>query len=174
MIKIDWKARLATAQKLREEAEASLSADEKDEIAFREAEAKDKAIARDIADQKRDLDVAHRLEAAIERRGKDDVRPVIIKGSTHTFIVKANSAAHSTWETKIAESTTNKKLRKVEINREYAVASIEDWNGRLGFEKDASIGYELIKFFEQNDGMVTPILNSAAELNGFLAEEAKR
>jgi hypothetical protein len=174
MSKIDWKARLAASEKLRADAEASLTSDEKDEIAFREAESKNKAVARDIAEQKRDLDVAHRLEAAIERRGKDDVRPVVIKGSPHSFIVKANSAAHSTWETKIAESATNKKLRKPEINREYAVASIEDWNGKLGFEKDASIGYDLMKFFEQNDGMVTPILNAAAELNGFLAEEAKR
>ena len=174
MMKVDWKARIAASEKLRLDAEASLTADEKDEIAAREIEAKNRAIAQDIADQKRDLDVAHRLEAARERRGKDDVRSVVIKGSVHTFIVKANSAAHSTWETKIAEAATNKKLRKPDINREYAVASIEDHNGVIGFEKDSSLGYDLMKFLEKNDGMVTPILNAAAELNGFLAEEAKR
>jgi hypothetical protein len=170
---IDWKARIAASEKARKDAEESLTPADKDEISFRETEAKNKAAAQDILDAKRDMDVARRLEAAIERRGVNDVRSVIIKGSTHSFIVKANPGAHSKWEEKIAEAATNKKLRKQEINAEYAVQSVEDWNGVTGFDKDGSLGYDLIKFFEKNGGMVTPVLNAAALLNGFFAEEAK-
>ena len=165
------KEKIAAAQKARDAAKLS----DTDAADLKEREELQQAIAEqaDAEAKKRDLELLKRLGAAQELHGADRVRAVAIKGSPHTFIVKGNQQAHATWETKWQKSLMDKKVNKAEIDREYALASIIDWNGKTGFETDSVSGYELRRFLEANPGFITPLSSACMLLNGFIAEEAK-
>lgn len=165
------KEKIAAANKARDaaklsDADAAALADNEALIKAQEEQAEAESKARDAS-------LLRRLVAMQEIHGVDKVRPVAIKGSTHTFIVKGNQAAHAKWQAKFTASVTNKKIDKVEIDRDYAVSCIVDWNGETDFSDRDEHGFQLIKFLRENSGIVSPIWAVAATLNGFIAEEAK-
>lgn len=165
------KDKIAAANEARDA--AALPAAEAAEFSDLEALFRAQAEQVDAEEKKRDLALMKRLVAAQEIHGADKVRAVAVKGSAHTFVVKGNQEAHAKWELKFGQSLTNKKISKADIDREYAVACVADWDGKTDFGSTTVNGYELDKFLKTNSGIVSPILGSAMLLNNFLAEEAK-
>lgn len=121
---------------------------------------------------KRGLDLMKRLLAAQEIHGVNAVKPVAIKGSPHTFIIKENAREFSRWEARFTKSVMDKKTNKAEADRDFAIASVIDWNGETNFA-DTVNGYALIQHFTNNPGMVSPVVAAALAANHFIAEEAK-
>jgi CRP-like cAMP-binding protein len=163
--------RRAELTKKRDAARALMTSADRDEVKAREEIAKLEDEEREAVAERRALDLARRFEAAADKVGAETIRPLSIKGFPDTFIVERNGGAHAAWSKSIADSVSNKKIDRAEVDRKYAREAIRDWNGRD--LEDSTVTHELDKFLTTNPGVVTPITNLAAELNGVFAEERK-
>jgi hypothetical protein len=171
----DWAARIASAKADLETAKAAISEEDRAEIEARDELSKTLEARQAEERTKRDLELSRRLDAAKEILGENT--PLITvspKGYTDTFIVRRDGQAHAKWKKAIQEkSSGNKKIDSEEEERKYAASAIYDWNGITDFGITSTRGYELLKFLEKNAGVVTPIVDAAAELNGVFAEKRK-
>lgn len=172
--RIDWTARLAVAEAKRDAAKATLSTEDKEEIAFRKREAEIEAERLAAEAEARALDLARRLDAMREFFGDGElVDTVSIEKRPDTFIIKCDSKAHEKWERDSAKSATNSKISTTDVKIEYAVAVVVDWNGQTDFGPTSTHGFALRKHLQENPGIATSIVNAAARLAGLFAEERK-
>lgn len=166
-------ARLAATTQRRDAARALLTPDDVAEQTMRDDIAKGEEEEREALAAKRALDLARRLDAAIEKAGNPAlVRPLSVKGFVDTFIVRRNGAAHAKWEKAMGDALSNSKIDQAETKKRYASASVVDWNGRD--LDDSTVTYEFDKFLDENPGIVTSIVGEAIELNGAVKEARKR
>jgi hypothetical protein len=166
------KEKIAAANKARDA--AAMSAEDAAALADNEALLRAQEEQADAEAKQRAASLIRRLFAAQEIHGVSKVKAVAISGSEHTYIVKGNQPAHGTWEARLQKSLVDpKKHPKSEYERDYAVASVVDWNGETDFSDRNDAGYRLIKHLTENGGQCGPIVNAAMKLNGFIAEEAK-
>jgi hypothetical protein len=166
--------KLAAAKTQLAAAQATLTDADKEEQAARAELEAIEAEMQAVAKAKRDLDLARRLDTAQETLGPTAVlKAVAIQCYPDTFILRRNGKAHAEWSEKVALAQAgNKKIDQAMAARQYAVACIYDWNGETS-SLDGAKGVELSKFLQANPGVVTPLVNAAAELAGVFAEESK-
>jgi hypothetical protein len=173
--------RMAEEDRRLEEATAALSKEDRDEIATREELARKREARERAEEQRRALDLARRLDAARERLGDDvPAQELSIKGSEHTFIIKsAGSAAynlHMEGLSKIiaAEMDAGKtKTNRANVNRVYAVAAVEDWNGIADFSGATTNGHDLNEFLKAHPAIVSEIVMVADQLAKVVKERRK-
>lgn len=177
---IDFQARIEKAKASALASAAALTDEMRAEIAFRAEESA--WIERDAIDAKlkRDLDIAHREEAAREALGeKAKIGLVVIDDYPDSFILTHKPDAFKLWESTL---NSGKKFDRLAVNLRFAVAAIHDWNGITDWNtpmpnylgKQSSAGVELGAYLTANPGMITPITNEAARLAGLFKEERKR
>jgi hypothetical protein len=165
-------ARLATAQAKLDAARARLSTEDREEIEAREQLAKLEAETKSENERRRLLDLERRLDLARERLGeKAAVEAVAIEGFEDTFIVRRDGKAHGIWSESISKAVATGGDR-LAVNRQYAVAVVEDWNGVVGGD-DPEFTKKLRDFLTTNPGIVTPITDCAGRLAGIFAAERK-
>jgi hypothetical protein len=170
----DWKSRLEAAKVARDAAKAAITDDDREEIDARAELAAIEAEKREAEKAKREVDLARRFDVARDELGESAlIAPVSIDGRDDTFVIQADPKAHAKWERELTEAGQNKKLDKTEVGRNYAVAVVIDWNGVTDFSATSLNGHALIEYLKKNPGMVTPLVNAAARLAGFFAEERK-
>lgn len=172
--------RLEETRARRKAAESAITEADKAEIQMREEMAREEAAAREAEEQRRALALARRLDAARERMPEGTaLRELAIKDSEHTFVIAyPGSAAYNTWEKGIAKSVTaeisgGKPVDRASINRDFAVASVVDWNGITDFSGATTNGSDLIDLLKAHPPIATEIVNVAAEL-GKVAKEARK
>ena len=172
--------RIAAAEKKKAAAEASFTEADRVEQAKRERLAKLEAEARAAAVQKRDLDLARRMDAAREALG-DDVRicDVIIEGTDHTFVVKDPGAkAYIEWEKSIKKSgLKGSGVNGADVTRTLALVAVHDWNGITDWkalnEDGETNGSALIELLKKSPGIATILCNEATTLAGLSREDRK-
>src|SRR4051812_31063192 len=128
---LDLTAKLVAAQARKAKAEASISDDDRAEIAARDELARLDGESREAERTARDLDLSRRLDAARELLG-DGVALIAVspKEFDDTFIVRRDGKAHAKWNKALAEiASGNRKIDQAEEARKYAVACVFDWNG---------------------------------------------
>lgn len=166
------KNRLASAQARLDAARSRLSPEDREEIEAREQLAKMEAEIKAETERKRLLDLERRLDLARERLGeKVAVEAVAIEGFEDTFIVRRDGKAHGIWSEAISKAVATGGDR-LAVNRQYAVAVVEDWNGVVGGD-DPEFTKKLRDFLTTNPGIVTPITDCAGRLAGIFAAERK-
>jgi hypothetical protein len=167
-----YQEKLTQAKAKLEEAQASLSdANRAEQAARAELEAIE-AETQALAREKRDLDLARRLDASQETLGEKAVlRAVAIQNYPDTFIVRRNGKAHADWTDRVSAANSGKKIDLQQAARQYAAMCVCDWNGETNL--DGAKGTELLRFLQENPGIVTPLTNAAAELSGVFAEDTK-
>lgn len=176
---IDLKAQRAAAVAALAAADAALTEDDKAEQVERDEIASLREHALTKATAKRDIELARRLDAAVEKAGDPRaVKAVTVKRFSDTFIIERNGKAHAGWDRGCVAAQSTDKHRRVDmadVRRKYAVDSVIDWNGRTDFDvtPTKNLGAELDKFLALNPGVATSIVAAAVEINGALVEERK-
>src|SRR5262249_31017185 len=123
--------------------------------------------------EKRELELQRRLEALQDQQPGE--RFTTLVWEQHSFILKyAGPKAHERWQKQLRDSTSNKKIDIGQVNRDYSLASIVDWNGATDLHGMASEhGLALLQLAQQYPGIVTSIQNRVHELAGIVLEEHK-
>lgn len=171
---IDWTTRIAEAEAKRDAAKKALTAEDRNEIEMRARVAAIDAERIAEEEKRRDVDLARRLDAMREELGEDALlESLAIDGRADTFIVTHDPKAHAKWERDLAGAATNKKMDRVEITRNYAVAVVVDWNGITDFDATSLHGPALRKHLERNPAIATTLVNATVKLAGLVAEERK-
>jgi hypothetical protein len=88
-------------------------------------------------------------------------------------VIQHHEKAHKKWQDKISRAFYDKKIDRAEACREYALATIIDWNGETDFSLSSSAGGELVQHLKRYAGIVTSINSAAAELAGAYTEARK-
>ena len=158
------RARLAAAN-------ARITDDDRAEIGLREQRDSLRAEREKIERVARDLDLARRLDAIRASDPEATFAPLTVQEWPDSFIVRRDGKAHSAWERRITSEKKKGGNDHREAAREYAIAVVVDWNGASIDATEAAARFR--KFLEQNTGIVTPITDLAARLNGVFAEERK-
>ncbi len=176
VVAVDWAAREGAADAKKAEAEAVLTADLRVEIDRRAKLAAKEQEAAKIAKEIRDNEIARWIDYHVAELGDGaHVAPISFEDRDEFFVVRPDNKAHAKWEHGIASiQGGNKKLQREEVNIEYAVALVINWNGITDFAAGNLNGAQLIEFFKRNYPMTTPIINEGAKLAGYLAEDRKR
>lgn len=175
---MDLEKKRAAALARLDAAKSALSEDDLAERAAREEIAQLEADAAETERKARELDLERRLDRARETLGEAaKLKAVSIREYPDTFIVMRDGKAHGAWQAALEAASLGKKgFSRQEANRRYAAASVYDWNGQNDFTsvvgKD-TLGNRLHKFLTENPGIVTPLVDAAAELAGVFAEEKK-
>ncbi len=171
--------RIAAAEARRKSAEASITEADRVEIEARAKLVRAEEEARKAEEEARDLDIARRLDAARERLGVP-VAPLVLPESDHSFIVRAPKSgeykAHMEGLSRVfsAELGAGKaKMSNEEVNRTYAVAVVDDWNGITDFSGSTDNGDRLIKFLTDHPAYVTEIIAVAHPLAKQVREARK-
>lgn len=167
---MDLRARIEAAQKRRDATSAALSEDDRAEILAREELSRIEAQAEENERQRRDLEIARRLDAAREAHPGERIEAVVLTGAPDSYLVMHSGKAFADWQTSIHRAASGAKVDPIERDRKLALAVIIDWNGATG---DA-LGHELVTHLRTNPAQVTPIVNAASKLAGLFAEERKR
>jgi|WetSurMetagenome_2_1015567.scaffolds.fasta_scaffold00291_5 hypothetical protein len=126
----------------------------------------------------RDLDLDRRLEAAIEANPGVRFKSVAPVGFSDTIIVMYVPEAYKQWRKAISQGAIRADKQRKEfdsepITREFAIASVYDWNGHTDFDTHTERTEQLRKFLTDNTGPVTPITDAAVVMAGAIAEERK-
>lgn len=168
------RARLGKAEMARDAAKAALTEDDNKEIELRrQLDAADEE-RREHELAKREIDVDRREEAAKEHHGpKAKITSLVVEEYPDSFVLMHEAKAFAAWEAKSVAALTNKRLKKAEIGRTYAMASVIDWNGQTDFTLSSPTGGELNNYLKQNPGIVTSIVNAVAKLAGAFQEARK-
>jgi hypothetical protein len=172
---------LAEAKARRVAAEATVTEADRADMAVIEEMAREREAEERALEIKRSVDVGRRLLAARERLGADvPCEALTIKGSEHTFIVKSPGAtayrAHMEGLSRAmsAEMGIGKARGTTgDINRAYAVAAVEDWNGIIDFSNESTSGDDLIKFLTEHPAIVPEIVMVADALSKVVKEKRK-
>lgn len=172
---------LAEAKARRVAAEAAVTQADRNEITMREELAREREAEEKAKGEARDLDLARRVDAAQDRLGVETaVEALAIAGSDHTFILKSPGAAayknHMEGLSRAlsAEMGIGKARGSTsDINRDYAVAAVEDWNGQHDFSRATTLGDELIKFLSEHPAIVSEIVAAADRLSKIVREKRK-
>ena len=168
--------RLAAAQAKRAAAEAAITDADREEQILRDKIAAEEAAAQAAADAKRALDAERYLDAARAELGDSiALKIVMVRSFSDVFIVRRNGQAHARWTSRLADANrSGKKIDSNAIALDYAMATIVSWNGAsLGGDVGNDTAPALRLFLQQNPGIVSPLTDAAAELNGIFAEERK-
>ena len=168
--------RLAAAQAKRAAAEAAITDADREEQALRDKIAAEESAAQAAADAKRALDAERYLDAARAELGDSiALKIVMVRSFSDVFIVRRNGQAHARWTSRLADANrSGKKIDSNAIALDYAMATIVSWNGAsLGGDVGNDTAPALRLFLQQNPGIVSPLTDAAAELNGIFAEERK-
>jgi hypothetical protein len=175
---MDHKDRLEAARARKAAAEAALSEADALEIEQRAEVERIEEDARALETKKRDLSLTQRLELAREAMPEAKLRGVAIQEFPDTFVVRYKPAAHSAFlgsqrQAQMADQQ-GKRGDWVTGRRQYALATVVDWNGRSNYNgTDSQLTDDLRKYLTEHEGLVTAITNVAAELAGIVAEERK-
>lgn len=144
----DWKQALAAAQARRKAAEEAISDDMQAEIAGREEAAREIAAAQEAERKARDLDIAHRLEALESAHPGARFEVVTFAAWPDSFIVGYNPIAHAKWDRAVDQDMKGEARGKnagqrpdmAKVQRDYAMAVVEDWNGLTEFDAPMPFG----------------------------------
>lgn len=173
------KARIEAEQAAAAAAKSALSPEDIEELELRKRLQAAEEERERAEQDKRDLDLARREEAARETNGPDaKITSIAIKNYPDSFVIMHDQAAYKAWRELINKSLTNKKIDKPAAARDYAVAVVIDWNGKTDFMADDAdgkntVGHNLYEYLKKNDGIVDAITNAAAELAGVFREDRK-
>lgn len=170
---------LAAAQARRDKAHLALSREDRQEITLRNQIAQANAEADAEEFKARELDLARRMDKAREVLGSDvPLQGVLIEGFKDSYIVRGDGKAHEQWMRDMRQLMSKDKGDGAEINRQYALKVVWDWNGRAPGD-DPTSG-EVLQFTQdleahltRNPGQITPVTNAAAALAGVYAAERK-
>lgn len=170
---MDLAARIAAEKAALKAAEEAITPEDKAEIDARAELEKLSEKRRAAEQQRRDLDLIRRFDAARDTLGADArIEQLSIVGWPDTFIVQYMPKSHAKWLRGIENSAVNKKVDRDDVYRDYAVACVIDWNGITDFD-DSEHGAALNAYLRHNPGLVRPICDAAVRLAGAVAEERK-
>ncbi len=122
-----------------------------------------------------DLDA--RVDAARIADPKGRFLGIMSKTFADTFIIQRNGQAHASWTAATSAFLVDKAQGKrtaadsVQIDRDYVLGCVYDWNGRTEFDTDPELSGKLRAYLIENPGLITPIKNAAGELAGAFVEE---
>ncbi len=170
---MDLKARIAQEKSLLEKVQASLSDEDREEIALREQLAELRATREKEELAKREMELERRLDKAREADPEGTFEGVLPAGFPDAFIVMRSGKAHANWYQEITKAVSNKNADRQAINRRYACAVVYDWNGIDNFDNNSEGSAKLNRYLTENPGLVTPITDAAAKLAGVFLEERK-
>ncbi len=168
-------ARLAAA-KARYEAVAPTD-EEKAERALRQKIAQLEADAEDAERERLAADLDARVDAVRAADPKGRYIGIMSKTFADTFIVQRNGRAHAAWGAAQSAMLTDRAQGKrapvdaSQIDRDYVLECVYDWNGRTEFDSDPELSSKLRAYLIENPGLITPIKNAAGELAGAFVEE---
>jgi len=166
------RAELEQAKTAAKAASSVLSDEDRDEIELRQKIADANAEREQVELEQRELDLDRRFDAAKEAFPDQPLKKLLIESYPDTFILKHNRAAYARWEDETAKSVSNKRLKRPDIFRRWAVAMVIDWNGK-DLSDPLKSGAELDTYLTQNPGIVTAITNAGGELAGVVGKARK-
>jgi hypothetical protein len=171
---MDLKAKIEAAKAALEAEKAKLTDEDRSEIEARK-ELDQLEGEREAEERKRiHLDLDRRLMAAETEHPDKSFASVSVEKFTDTFVIQRKGNAHGQWIQALTNAAANgKNADRLAINRKYACQVIYDWNGETAFDTDPELTNKLNQYLIANPGLLTPITNEAARLNGVNAEERK-
>lgn len=160
------RAQLRQAEHDRDEAEAALTDEDREEIEVRRriAEVEQERAKADL--QKRELELERRLQKVREEHPKWMIDGLLIEQYPDSFVLRANHRAYDEWSTQIAKAAHSKKIDRAAESRKFAAACVVDWNGHDVSETISHRAGELITFLKNNAGIVDAIVTAGARLTG--------
>jgi hypothetical protein len=165
--------KLAAAEVARDVATAALTEDEKGEIELRRELARVEDERREAELDKRTIDLDRRVDAAREAHPDAKITSLLIDDYDDTFVLMHSDKAYQAYEKFLVKSFTDKKVDMTIRRREFAVASVIDWNGTTDFSLSSTAGGELMEHLKRNSGLVSSIAFAAGSLAGANAEARK-
>jgi len=170
---MNLQAQLDAATAARKAAESRITDEHREEQALRDRIARELEAKAAADNTLRDLLLAQREDAAREALGDGaKIGTLKIDEWPDTFVLQYDGKAFARWKHLSDKSHSDKKVDAVKNNRDYAIASTYDWNG-LVLESDPDVTRRLEMYLKANPAIVTPIINYAAKLAGYFAEERK-
>lgn len=176
----DWKARIAAAQAARDAAQAKITPEDRDEQAAREELARLNGERRTAEKERRRLDLDRREDAARDTLGpKAQLRQHDAEEDAPgagTFILRyPGPKAVEEWQKALNRGAQTNKHDNTELNRNFAAASVYDWNGHTDLHGLASAhGGELLEVLKELPLVATSIVNIVGELGGLAMKGRKR
>lgn len=160
-----------------------LTKEDIEEAALRAEIAQHEEAARRKDAEARSLALTRREEAARDALGPKipiaGMEADAANGEVHTFVVKHNARAFSTWErrnmltaTNQKDPATGKKVDRAENNRTFALAVVYDWNGKIIVDGSGDFA-ELTGQLTEFPGLASMIAVAASRLAGYALEERK-
>ncbi|MEQ9324837.1 MAG: hypothetical protein RIF41_37065 [Polyangiaceae bacterium] len=166
------RARIAEEQERLDAIEASISPEDREEMELRRRLREREEEREEREQEARETALARRLEEAKEAFPGEQLVSLAIDGYPDTFLLKHNRSAFVRWNDEIAKSVHNKRLKRPDIMRRWAVGLVIDWNGQ-DLSDPMSSGAELDAYLKEHSGIVTAITNAGGELAGVVGKARK-
>jgi hypothetical protein len=174
----DIQARIAAAEKARDDAKAALSKEDLEEIAGRERLAVIDAERIQAEQEARELSLSRREDNARAKLGDVPMRAIQLKDLPDSFIIVDPGAhAYRSFQGRInALVRANKDTLDAHID--YAALAIHDWNGLTDWnavdESGKAAGARLRAMLKAHPAVASMLGHQAGELAGLAIDERKK
>lgn len=171
----DIQARIAAAEKARDEAKAALSKEDLEEIAGRERLAAIDAERIQAEQEARELSLLRREDNARAKLGDVPMRAIQLKELPDSFIViDPGAQAYKSYLGRLQKMNKDQS----DAHLDYAVMSVYDWNGLTDWnavdESGKAAGAKLRAMLKSHPAAALQLANVAGELAGFAIDERKK